>query len=88
MVTALKRRNVDPLVLRLAEEFQCPHCHERKRVQPRQLASLEPLPPKFHTLTADVGHWACPETGEQQNFLMMIDEGSRFRMAKILTKGS
>ena len=88
LVNALKRRNVDPLVLRLAEEFQCPICQERKKAQPRQLASLEPLPPKFHTLTADIGHWNCPNSGETQNFMMIVDEGSRFRVAKILTKGN
>ncbi|CAE7496334.1 RE1 [Symbiodinium sp. CCMP2592] len=88
LVEALKRRHVDPLVLRLAEEFQCPICHERKKAQPRQLASLEPLPPKFHTITADIGHWNCPHSGETQNFMMVVDEGSRFRVAKILTKGN
>ncbi|CAE7244002.1 RE1, partial [Symbiodinium sp. CCMP2456] len=41
------------------------------------VASLEPLPPKFHTLTADVGHWTHPTTGEQQNFMVIVDEGSR-----------
>ncbi|CAE7691047.1 RE1 [Symbiodinium sp. CCMP2592] len=51
------------------------------------VASLEPLPPKFHTLTCDVGHWTHPTTNEQQNFMVIVDEGSRFRMAKILTKG-
>ncbi|CAE7470144.1 RE1 [Symbiodinium sp. CCMP2592] len=88
LVEALKRRHVDPLVLRLAEEFQCPICHERKKAQPRQLASLEPLPPKFHTITADIGHWNCPHCGETQNFMMVVDEGSRFRVAKIFTKGN
>ena len=88
LINALRRRNVDPLVLRLAEEFQCPICQERKRAQPRQMASLEPLPPKFHTLTADIGHWNCPHTGETQNFMIIVDEGSRFRVAKILTKGN
>ena len=88
MIDALRRRNVNPLVLRLAEEFVCPICAERKRVQPRQLASLEPLPPKFHTVVADIGHWRCPSSGEQQNFMLAIDEGSRFRVAKILSKGS
>ena len=87
MIDALRRRNVNPLVLRLAEEFVCPICAERKRVQPRQLASLEPLPPKFHTVVADIGHWRCPSSGEQQNFMLVIDEGSRFRVAKILSKG-
>ncbi|CAE7454855.1 RE1 [Symbiodinium sp. CCMP2592] len=88
MIEALRRRNVDPLVLQLAESFECPICAERKRIQPRQLASLEPLPPKFHTVVMDIGHWRCPRSGEQQNFILAIDEGSRFRNAKILTKGS
>ena len=88
LVEALKRRNVNPLVLCLAEEFQCPICQECKRAQPRQLASLEPLPPKFHTVTADIGHWNCTNSGETQNFMMIVDEGSRFRVAKILTKGN
>ena len=88
LIEALRRRNVDPLVLRLAENFECPICAERKKVQPRQLASLEPLPPKFHTVVVDIGHWRCPSSGEQQNFMLAIDEGSRFRTAKILTKGA
>ncbi|CAE7675497.1 GIP [Symbiodinium sp. CCMP2592] len=87
LVEALKRRHVDPLVLRLAEEFQCPICHERKKAQPRQLASLEPLPPKFHTITADIGHWNCPHSGETQNFMIVVDEGldpaGSFRSASV-----
>ena len=87
MVEALKRRNADPKVLELARQFRCSVCEEKRRVQPRQVASLEPLPPKFHTITADVGHWTHPTTGEQQNFMVIVDEGSRYRVARILTKG-
>ena len=88
MVDALKRRNVDPLVLKLAQEFKCPVCQERSKVPPRQVASLEALPPKFHTIAADVGHWVYGPSGEQQNFMVIVDEGSRYRVAKILSKGS
>ena len=87
MIEALKRRKASPLVIRLAEEFRCSICQEKARVQPRQTASLEPIPPKFHTISADIGHWVHPTTGEHQNFMVVVDEGSRFRMAKILLKG-
>ena len=87
MVEALKRRNADSKVIELAKQFRCSVCEEKRRIQPRQVASLEPLPPKFHTITADVGHWTHPTTGEQQNFMVIVDEGSRYRTARILTKG-
>ena len=88
MVDALKRRNADPLVLKLAQEFKCPVCQERSRVPARQVATLEALPPKFHTISADIGHWFHAASGEQQNFMVIVDEGSRYRVAKILSKGS
>ena len=88
MIDALKRRHADPLVLKLAQEFVCPVSQERKKVSPKQVASLEALPPKFHTIAADIGHWAHGPSGEQQNFMVVMDEGSRFRVAKILSKGN
>ena len=88
MVEALRRRNADPLVLELARKFTCSICQERKQMVPRSLASLEPLPEKFHTVSADIGHWLHPHTGEHHNFMVILDEGSRFRLAKVLTKGS
>ena len=87
MVEALRRRKASPLVLQLAQQFKCSICQERAKVQPRQVSSLEPLPPKFHTISADIGHWVHPASGEHQNFMVVIDEGSRFRTAKILLKG-
>ena len=88
LIQALRRRNASPRVLELAKEFKCSVCQERPRVQPRHLASLEPLPPKWHTIIADIGHFHHPETGEHAQFMVIIDEGSRFRTARILTKGS
>ncbi|CAE7255758.1 RE1 [Symbiodinium sp. CCMP2456] len=87
LVTALKRRNARPEVIKLASEFRCSICEERQKLMPRHLASLEPLPPKFHTISADVGHWTHPETQEQHQFLVVIDEGSRFRVARMVSKG-
>ena len=87
LVAALKRRGARPEVIRLAEEFRCSICEEKKRVLPRHVASLEPLPPKFHTISADVGHWQHPFSKEHVQFLCVIDEGSRFRIARVVSKG-
>ena len=83
----LKQRNVSPKVLAEVEKFSCPVCQERVKPVPRNLASLEPLPPKFATVSADVGHWHHPVTKEKWQFLVMIDEGSRFRVARMVSKG-
>ena len=87
LVQALKRRGAEPRVLELAEAFRCPVCAEKKRPPPRNLAALEPLPPKLYTIEADIGHWVHPLTGESSNFMMIIDEGSRFRTGRVLTTG-
>ena len=88
MVDMLKRRNADPQVIQLAQEFRCSICAEKKQVQPRHLSSLEVLPPKWHTISADSGHWKHPTSHEHIQFMLIIDEGSRFRVAKVLSKGS
>ena len=88
LVALLKRRQARPEVLSLAKEFKCSVCAEGKRPQPRNLASLEALPPKWHTVSADIGHWKHPGSKEIVQFMVVIDEGSRFRVAKILSTGS
>ena len=88
LVEMLKRRHVQPKVLEVAKQFRCSICEERRGVQPRHLASLEVMPPKWSTVSADIGHWKHPNTGEQVQFMLVIDEGSRFRVARILSKGS
>ena len=88
LVDALRRRQVEPRVLELAKQFRCSICEEKSRVHPRHLASLEPLPPKWATVSADIGHWYHPKTGEHSHFMLIIDEGSRFRAARVLGKGS
>ena len=88
MEQALKKRGADSLTLQLAKDFSCPVCQEKSKPQPRNLAALEPLPPKLATISADVGHWVHPHTHECVQFMLVIDEGSRFRTARILSQGS
>ena len=88
LLDALKRRNASPQVLQLAQEFRCSVCEERHQIGSRHLASLEVLPPKWHAISADIGHWKHEKTGEHVQFMLIIDQGSRFRLARILTRGS
>ena len=88
LVDVLRRRNAHPEILKMAQEFKCSVCAEKAKIQPQHLASLEALPPKWHTVSADIGHWRHPRTGEVVQFMLIIDEGSRFRVARILSKCS
>ena len=88
MVGALRKRGAPEEVIRQAEQFKCSVCAERQKVSTRHVASLEPLPPKWATVSADVGHFQHPHSREHVQFLMILDEGSRFRMARILTRGA
>ena len=75
---ALKRRNAPKRVFELARTFTYAVCSERRRVNPRLV---------WHTIAADIGHWQHPETHEHVQFMLIIDEGSRFRIAGVLSKG-
>lgn len=48
---------------------------------------MEPLPPKWATVCADGGTWTHSETNETIGFAVLIDEGCRFRTARILSRG-
>ena len=88
LVEALKRRNASQEVLNLARSFRCSICAEKARTAPRPLATLNPLPPKWSTVSGDVGNWKHPRTQETVQFVLLIDECSRFRTARILTRGA
>ena len=88
LIRILQQQRVSPEILAEARKFQCSVCHERSQPQPRPLASLEPLPPKWETVSVDLGHWEHPQTGVSVQFLMVIDEGSRFRVGRVLLEGS
>ena len=87
LIDALRRRGASKEVMEEAEQFTCSVCAERSKVSSRHVASLEPLPPKWATVSADVGHLQHPVTKDHAQFLLILDEGSRFRTARILTKG-
>ena len=89
VVQALERKGADPRIVAMAKEYVCPICSEARPKLPRKQSSLEPLPPKWSVVQADNGHWTHPGTGERHQFTLMIDEGCRFRMARMLrTDGS
>ena len=87
MVQALERRNTDPRIVELAKKFTCSVCHEQKRHVPRPRVHLEPLPPKWQSLQADVAYWKHPGDNKMYQILVMIDEGCRFRMAQVTNEG-
>ena len=87
MIEALRKRGASERVLNLAKHFACPICQEKGRVQHKHVATLEPLPPKWSTISADGGKWIHPVTGEYLEVVLIIDESSRFRTGKILCRG-
>ena len=87
LIQALRRRGVHRSVLEEAERFECAVCKERQRPKPRPKSSFEPLPPKWSTVAADMGTWEHPQEGKNYQFLLVIDEGSRFRVGRVLGEG-
>ena len=88
MVRALEIRKADPRIVELARQFSCSICHEQKRHVPRPRVHLEPLPPKWQSIQVDSAHWRHPSNGKRYQFLIMVDEGSRFRLGKVVCEGS
>ena len=87
LIQSLKKRGVHPQIIREAERFKCTVCEEKGKPQPRNRASLEPQPQRFDVLTADVGHFIHPQTGEHHQFVLMVDEGSRFKVGRVVLAG-
>ena len=81
---ALQSRGVSQKVLQVARGWSCPTCQEWKQKNPRRQATLEGLPKKWERIQMDVGTWTHPISRRRVQFLMMIDEGSRFRLGHIL----
>lgn len=88
LVRALESRRADPRIVSLAKSYRCPICEETKRQVPRPRVSLEPLPPKWNTIQADTALWKHPGTGERCQFAIIIDEGCRFRVGRVMSRGS
>ena len=87
MLQALRRHGVSEAVMHEAQKFRCSVCEERVKPIPRPLATLEPLPPKWSTIACDLGYWTHPVSQQQVQFLMVVDEGSRFRVGRVLLEG-
>ena len=87
LVTALQKRGAEERAIQLAKDFRCAICEEGRKITTKHVASLEPLPPKLATISADGGHWTHPATGQEYEFAVVIDEGSRYRVAKIMKVG-
>ena len=87
LVTALQKRGANELIIKLAKEFRCSLCEERRKIGSKHVSSLAPLPPKLATICADGGKWIHPVTQEHYEFCLVIDEGSRYRVAKIMKQG-
>lgn len=81
---ALQSRGVSKKVLQVARGWSCATCPEWKQKNPRRQATLEGLPKKWERIQIDVGTWTHPVSRRRVQFLMMIDEGSRFRLGHIL----
>ena len=87
LIQALRRRGVNARVLEEAKKFECQVCKEKQRSQPRPRSSLEPQPPKWSTVASDMGSFEHPITKVTHQFMIVIDEGSRFRVGRVLGEG-
>ena len=88
LVRALRARNADPRIIELARNLKCSVCEESARRTPRPQATLEPLPPKWKVVQADSAYWTHPATHQQVQFILMVDEGCRFRVGQVIQGGS
>lgn len=88
LVRALEARGTDPRIVDLARNLECSACQEAKRHVPRPHATLDPLPPKWNRVQGDNAHWQHPHTGEKVQFTVLVDEGCRFRVGRVMSKTS
>ncbi len=78
LLNALRRRKVDPRVLKLAESFRCSACEERKRPHPRKQANLKVHTDRWKSIQIDAAFWRNPNNKKQHQALFFMDEASRF----------
>ena len=87
VLQALQRRGGSKMVLEVAKQFKCTVCEESKRLNHKNAASLEPIPPKLSNVSADGGKWFHPGTQEEYEFALVVDEGNGFSVARIMNQG-
>lgn len=88
LIHTLTQRGVQPKVIQVAKEWTCSICAHRKRTDPRRFAQLETIPQKWERLQIDMATWVHPKTKAKYHFVVAVDEGTRFRMARLTTMSS
>ena len=84
LVQALKSKKVHPEVLELANQFRCSSCEERKRPDPRLQATLNVNVARWRSVQMDAGFWRHPKTRQQIQFVVLLDEASRFMVTHLV----
>ena len=87
LVHTLKQKGLGQKVIDLAKDFKCEVCEERKRPAPRRVATLEVVPKRWTVALADYAVWRHPISKERITVGLIMDQGSRFLVGKILGKG-
>ena len=64
--------------------MQCPTCQERKRPQPRRHATLDTLPRKWERIQSDTAGWDHPIHKTKHRFVLIVDEGRKYRSGMVL----
>ena len=88
LVKSLESRRADPRVISLAKDFKCSTCEERKRPGPRRLSNMEVNTERCKVVQFDAAWWTPPAGDGKQKcqFIVMIDEASRFAVGKVFRK--
>ena len=88
LIRALKLRGVEDKVLQVAKAWKCPVCTERKHHDPRKYATLRVTANKWECMEADMATWVHPVSHEKIHFVVMVDQGCRFKVGKIVQRHS
>ena len=84
LIKSLEQRGVPQKVLQVARQWQCPVCTERKSSDPRRYAHLQTTAQKWERVQMDLANWMHPIAKEKSSFVLMVDEGCRFKVGKVL----
>ena len=87
LLEALRRRGCHEKVMEEAQRWRCTMCEARKRMDPRRFATLESVAQKGERLQIDVATWVNEITKKKYYIMVMIDEGSYFRVARVIATG-
>ena len=88
LIKSLEQRGVPQKVLQVARQWKCPVCTERKSSDPRRYAHLHTTAQKWERVQMDLADWMHPITKEKSSFVLMVDEGCRFKVGKVLHAAS